>query len=93
MLDIAIQFAWGLHYSHEQGLIHQDVKPGNVMITSDGIAKVTDFGLARAKPMSGPAEGDGNQTMMAQKAGIFLLVSLMLLACYNDILRILGKHG
>jgi serine/threonine protein kinase len=32
MLDVAIQFAWGLHYAHEQGLVHQDVKPANVMI-------------------------------------------------------------
>lgn len=48
MLDIAIQFAWGLHYAHEQGLVHQDVKPANVMVAPDGTAKVTDFGLARA---------------------------------------------
>jgi hypothetical protein len=51
ILDIAIQFAWGLHYSHEQGLIHQDVKPGNTMMTPDGTVKVTDFGLARARPI------------------------------------------
>ncbi|EFH82169.1 protein kinase domain-containing protein [Ktedonobacter racemifer] len=49
MLDIAIQCAWGLHAAHEQGLVHQDVKPANVMMTSWGIAKVTDFGLAKAR--------------------------------------------
>src|SRR6185503_4715365 len=48
ILDIAIQFAWGLHYTHEQGLIHRDVKPANVMLTSSGTVKVTDFGLSRA---------------------------------------------
>lgn len=47
ILDIAIQFAWGLQYAHEQGMIHQDIKPANVMLTTDGVAKVTDFGLAR----------------------------------------------
>ncbi|MBF0357770.1 MAG: serine/threonine protein kinase [Magnetococcales bacterium] len=47
MLDIIIQFAWGLGYAHDQGMIHQDIKPANVMLTPDGIAKVTDFGLAR----------------------------------------------
>ena len=43
VLDIAIQFAWGLHYAHEQGLVHMDVKPANVMLTPEGVAKVTDF--------------------------------------------------
>ncbi len=49
ILDIAIQFAWGLDYAHEQGLIHQDVKPDNVLLTSDGDIKVADFGIAKAK--------------------------------------------
>ncbi|MDD3337085.1 MAG: protein kinase, partial [Eubacteriales bacterium] len=35
ILDIAIQFARGLHYAHEQGLIHQDVKPDNLLLTKD----------------------------------------------------------
>jgi len=49
ILDVAIQFAWGLHAIHERGLIHQDVKPGNVLMTHDGVPIVTDFGLARAR--------------------------------------------
>jgi serine/threonine protein kinase/WD40 repeat protein len=48
MLAIAIQSARGLHHAHERGLVHQDVKPANVLLTHDFIAKVTDFGLARA---------------------------------------------
>ncbi len=47
ILDVAIQFAWGLHAAHEMGLIHQDAKPGNVLMMPDGTAKVADFGLAR----------------------------------------------
>ncbi|MBQ8109464.1 MAG: serine/threonine protein kinase [Clostridia bacterium] len=49
ILDIAIQTARGLAYSHEQGLIHQDVKPGNLLLTGDWEAKVADFGLAKAQ--------------------------------------------
>ncbi len=49
ILDIAVQVAWGLHFSHQKGLVHQDVKPGNVLMTPDGTAKVSDFGLASAR--------------------------------------------
>jgi WD40 repeat protein/serine/threonine protein kinase len=57
ILDIAIQIAWGLDYAHKQGLIHHDVKPGNVLLTADGTAKVTDFGLARARAMASADQG------------------------------------
>lgn len=53
ILDIAIQFAWGLHAAHTQSVVHQDVKPANVLLTGDGCAKVTDFGLARAREIRG----------------------------------------
>ncbi|WP_280365629.1 WD40 repeat domain-containing serine/threonine protein kinase [Nocardia wallacei] len=53
LLDIAIQFAWGLEHAHRHGLIHQDVKPANVMLASDGTVKVTDFGLAKARAAAG----------------------------------------
>lgn len=48
IFDIAIQMAWGLHAAHLCGVIHQDVKPANVLMTNDGIAKITDFGLSRS---------------------------------------------
>ena len=59
ILDVAIQFAWGLDHAHRQGLIHQDVKPDNAMITADGTVKVTDFGLARTRAVTGPGEAPG----------------------------------
>ena len=49
ILDIAIQFARGLHYAHEQGLIHQDIKPDNLLLTKAWDAKVADFGIAKAR--------------------------------------------
>lgn len=48
VLDIVAQTASALHAAHEAGLVHRDVKPGNLLITPDGRVKITDFGIARA---------------------------------------------
>ncbi|MEW2084804.1 protein kinase [Streptomyces sp. NPDC005283] len=44
---IGAQMAAGLSVAHLQGVIHRDIKPGNIMLTSDRIVKITDFGIAR----------------------------------------------
>lgn len=48
VVEIALQCCAGLAYAHSAGLVHRDVKPQNLLVTSDGIVKLADFGVARA---------------------------------------------
>ena len=43
---VVMQVAQGLYYAHQQGLIHRDIKPGNILVTEDGTAKLSDLGLS-----------------------------------------------
>jgi WD40 repeat protein/serine/threonine protein kinase len=71
ILDIAIQMAWGLHHAHQQGIVHQDVKPANVMMATEGIAKITDFGLAKGRNrVVSCSSADGYGAAQATYAGM-----------------------
>lgn len=47
-VDFASQICSGLEYAHKKGIIHKDIKPENILITKEGILKITDFGIAKA---------------------------------------------
>jgi serine/threonine protein kinase len=60
-LAIAIQVAKALNHAHQAGLIHRDVKPKNILITGDGVAKLADMGLARAVSDREAAEAEAGK--------------------------------
>jgi serine/threonine protein kinase/Tfp pilus assembly protein PilF len=49
ILDLALQIGEGLSAAHESGAVHRDLKPDNIMLTKRGLAKITDFGLAKLR--------------------------------------------
>jgi serine/threonine protein kinase len=52
-----LQAARGLHYAHERGIIHRDIKPGNLMVNEHGIVKIADMGLAKMRGVAEKAVG------------------------------------
>src|SRR6478672_10840544 len=58
VLDAGIQVARGLRAAHEKGLIHRDVKPGNILFADEATAKIGDFGLAVAAGQNAEAQNE-----------------------------------
>ncbi len=60
ILDVARDVALGLAYAHEKGVVHRDVKPGNVLFRANGTAVLADFGIAKAMNSNTMATQAGN---------------------------------
>src|SRR5262249_35443199 len=62
-LEIARDVASGLAFAHENGFVHRDVKPGNIMFRNDGTAVLADFGIAKAIKATASQTMPGNQAI------------------------------
>jgi serine/threonine-protein kinase len=76
-VDIIIEACHGLSYAHQKGIVHRDIKPGNIMVLKDASVKIVDFGIARI--------GDTNFTRTGQFMGSLNYMSLEQL---NDKLQV-----
>jgi len=68
-LSLAIQFCHGMEFTHDQGIIHRDIKPQNILITKNALVKITDFGIIQNKSSPEHTKAKLKESAISQTVG------------------------
>lgn len=90
--DLALQIALALAAAHAEGVVHRDVKPENVMVREDGVAKVLDFGIARRMPGAAPSNAGMQDSTVTRLSRLTSDGSLVGTPAYMSPEQLLGQE-